>query len=48
MDYRKLFDWHPHYECIFHTVDTASKPVSKDDKSEWRATSIIRKNNFND
>ena len=48
MDYRKLFDWHPYYECISHTVDTASKPVPKDDKSEWRATSIIRKNNFND
>jgi ubiquinone/menaquinone biosynthesis C-methylase UbiE len=48
MDYRKLFDWHPHYECIFHTVDTASKPVPKDDKSEWRATSIIRKNILND
>lgn len=48
MDYRKLFDWHPHYECIFHTVDTASKPVPIDDKSEWRSTSIIRKNILND
>ncbi len=48
MDYRKLFDWHPHYRCIFHEVDTLSKPASKDNKNEWRATSIIRKNNFND
>ena len=45
MDYRKLFDWHPHYECIFHTVDRLNP--SKDDKSEWRATSIIEKQ-FND
>ena len=48
MDYRKLFDWHPHYECISHTVDTASKSLTIDDASEWRATSIIRKKTFDD
>lgn len=48
MDYRKLFDWHPNYDSIFHHVDTLSNTVSKDNKDEWGATSILRKHNTYD
>ena len=44
MDYRKLFQWHPNYECIYHKVGPVLDTVSIDDKNEWRATSVIRKN----
>lgn len=47
MDYRKLFDWHPYYNCIFHHVSTLSNTVSNDNKDEWRATSILRKHYIN-
>ena len=44
MDYRKLFDWHPDYTCIFHAIDSGKNTPYTDDKNGWKATSIIRKN----
>ena len=43
MDYRKLFQWHPNYECIYHKVGPVLDTVSIDDKNEWRATSLSEK-----
>jgi len=43
MDYRTLFDWHPHYHCLTHKVRHHSEPAYTDDPNEWVATSVIRK-----
>ena len=44
MDYRKLFDWHPHYECFSHEITHHSKKEMTDDLQEWVSTSVLRKN----
>ena len=44
MDYRKLFEWHPHYDCLSHEITHHSKQEMTDDLQEWVATSILRKN----
>jgi len=43
MDYRKLFDWHPNYQCVSHEVFTEDENEIKDDVNKWRATSVLRK-----
>ena len=43
MDYRKLFDWHPLYECYQHKiVDHVSFDIT-DEENNWIAVSILRK-----
>ena len=48
MDYRKLFDWHPDYECFFHEIDKGHAEGFSDDQSKWIATSILRKKSSNE
>ena len=49
MDYRKLFNWHPFYECFKHKVIHHSKNSYTDDIDEWISISLLRKNKyFND
>ena len=43
MDYRKLFDWHPSYNCFEHKVLKHNDFLSTDDKTKWVATSVMRK-----
>ena len=43
MDYRKLFDWHPDYECITHKVSHHGEARHTDDPDEWVAVSVLRK-----
>lgn len=43
MDYRRLWDWNPVYTCFSHQLRHHSQPTFTDDKSEWIATSILRK-----
>jgi ubiquinone/menaquinone biosynthesis C-methylase UbiE len=43
MDYRKMFDWHPSYNCFYHEVSTHLKNDSIDYKDNLVATSIFRK-----
>lgn len=44
MDYRKLFDWHPNYNCFYHEVSNHKLGGFTENKSDWVATSIIKKN----
>ncbi len=48
MDYRKLFDWHPNYQCVSHEVFTEDENEIKDDVNKWRATSVLRKKNLDE
>lgn len=43
MDYRTLFDWHPHYTCYSHHVGRHQTGAFEDDPGEWVATSVLRK-----
>lgn len=43
MDYRKLFDWHPDYECIAHRISHHCETSHTDDPNEWVAVSVMRK-----
>lgn len=43
MDYRKLFTWHPNYECMTHKVRHHEDKTYTDNKNEWVATSVLRK-----
>jgi SAM-dependent methyltransferase len=44
MDYRKLWDWTPAYTCFSQNLRHHSRPSFTDDRLEWVATSIMRKN----
>jgi SAM-dependent methyltransferase len=46
MDNRKLFDWHPSYECYSHQVIHHSEGIFTDETQEWSAISVLRKNSF--
>lgn len=43
MDYRTLFDWHPHYTCYSHHVGRHQTNDFEDDPNEWVAISVMRK-----
>ena len=43
MDYRKLFDWHPNYNCFYHEIGEHATGGFTDNKNNWVATSIIKK-----
>lgn len=43
MDYRKLFEWHPHYTCVSHHISSHDGVAFTDDRDQWVATSVIRK-----
>lgn len=43
MDYRKLFDWHPDYDCVFHEVKDHEGHGFVDNENNWVGTSIIKK-----
>jgi ubiquinone/menaquinone biosynthesis C-methylase UbiE len=43
MDYRTLFVWHPHYECLTHKVRHHGQSRYTDDPEEWVALSVLRK-----
>ena len=43
MDYRTLFTWHPHYECMTHKVRHHGDVRYIDDPDEWVAVSVLRK-----
>ena len=43
MDYRKLFIWHPDYECITHKVRHHAEVNYTDDTDEWIAVSVMKK-----
>ena len=45
MDYRKLFTWHPDYECVTHKVRHHAEVNYTDDADEWVAISVMRKSN---
>jgi len=44
MGYGALFTWHPGYTCMSHTVRHHSDSRYTDDRAEWIATSVLRKN----
>ena len=43
MDYRTMFDWHPHYTCMSHQVGHHGDQSFTDDRAEWVAVSVLRK-----
>lgn len=43
MDNRRLFDWHPDYECLAHEVRHHASGDFTDDPDEWVAVSVLRK-----
>ena len=43
MDYRKLFEWHPHYLLIKHTVGSHQGFMPTNDENEWVAISVFQK-----
>lgn len=43
MDYRKLFTWHPNYECFKHKVSHHIKGQYCDDVEQWTSVSVLRK-----
>ena len=43
MDYRTLFTWNPAYTSFSHTVCHLSEHDYTDDRTEWIATSVLRK-----
>ena len=43
MDYRTLFTWHPHYECIGHKVTEQGGQQHTDLADKWVAVSVLRK-----
>jgi ubiquinone/menaquinone biosynthesis C-methylase UbiE len=43
MDYRKLFTWHPSYECLNHKVFHHENLSYTDDPNEWISVSMLRK-----
>jgi SAM-dependent methyltransferase len=43
MDYRKLFDWHPNYTCVFHEIQSHGTNGYSDNFDDWTATSVMRK-----
>ena len=48
MDYRTLFNWHPDYECMKHTIRSHAEAIDgkesyTDEQDEWMALSILRK-----
>jgi ubiquinone/menaquinone biosynthesis C-methylase UbiE len=45
MDYRRLFIWHPDYECMTHKVRCHDEASYTDDPDEWVAVSVLRKYN---
>lgn len=44
MDYRKLFTWHPYYECYNHKILDHSKLKISDQINDWVSLSVLRKN----
>ncbi len=44
MDYRTLFTWNPGYTNFSHKVHHHVDGVYTDDRAEWMATSVLRKN----
>lgn len=43
MDYRKLFTWHPDYECMTHKVRLYGEINYTDAQDNWTAVSVLRK-----
>lgn len=43
MDYRKLFDWHPHYTCFSHKVVDHVGLHYTDERNDWVGVSVLRK-----
>ncbi len=43
MDYRKLFDWHPNYKCIFHEIEHHNGGDLFNNENDWIATSVLKK-----
>lgn len=43
MDYRRLFTWHPDYECMTHKVRHHGEQIYTDNPDEWVAVSVLRK-----
>ena len=43
MDYRKLFDWHPSYNCYYHELRDQKNYSFTNNKSNWISTSIMKK-----
>lgn len=43
MDYRRLFDWHPHYTCYRHQVYHHVGQSFTDHPDDWVACSILRR-----
>ncbi|MCR6672043.1 class I SAM-dependent methyltransferase [Devosia ginsengisoli] len=48
MDYKRLFDWHPDYTCLASSVQHHGSDHFTDDRSEWVATTVIRKSPASD
>lgn len=42
MDYRKLFDWHPHMTCFSHELRHHETQELTDDQSNWVSVSILK------
>ena len=42
MDYRKLFDWHPHITCFSHELRHHETQEFTDDQSNWVSVSILK------
>jgi ubiquinone/menaquinone biosynthesis C-methylase UbiE len=43
MDYRTLFDWHPHYTNYSHRVQHHGTGAYTDEQDEWVGVSVLRK-----
>lgn len=43
MDYRRLFEWHPDYVCMKHSVTAHGSAECTDEADDWVAISVLRK-----
>jgi hypothetical protein len=42
-DYRTLFTWHPHFECMSHKIKNHGEKSYTDNHDDWVAVSVLRK-----
>lgn len=47
MDYKKMFDWHPNYDCVFHQINSEIKSKFAEthitSENNWISISVLKK-----
>ena len=47
MDYRKIFQWHPFYECVYHEKKPYIDKKNNLKTLDYVSTSVIKKKIYN-